>query len=673
MTGIPSSVEVGESFAVTIRAENDGGASPEGAISASVRYSNGSDNIDVTGPSGSGFSQLINRPAGYYPIYKHNCNPMTALDRLIEAMDANWTSGEQHTMTFTVTPLQAGTLWIRVRSTMAADVPSCDYINDTSVSGGVSDTDQQGWSVRRFAVTVEQPSTDAAEILELSPPRGTLQRGTQAEATVRVRNIGSTTRRFWVGLSFAAPGAAEWPDGWLDLPPIESALLAPNQEDLITFTFDVLSWLPPGSYGATTAIWEAHDASANLMHEPRYANMSASSFELGSFTADDIMNVRLSPTVTLESLTEPLEQVQELDYRSWLSSEHIKGPLIRIEKCPPTVPDSDMTLRITVTKAQTGVIDQFFGKDHSQILIAIPKAIHIIHIGTTIDGSTTLQLAGDQALQMLGVLGSYVGRLPATVGELVAGQIIGLAQKTAWNHATSIFAGPLALGLYQLGEANILAVDFSDDRPLSDWEVFDEIEITIDLAVPDGEIGAIDLIFDLRYKLGYFASPVVTFFSNLWVVDGFFVQLQEYRTSVTLAPGAIRSIALGCCPPEDQDCDGVIDAQDNCPSLFNPAPQIDTDGDGVGDQCDPTPLGEDQPADPTGGDGLDDLAEGDDAVHDEEAANDEDTVEDDEGIVPRFVLPCGGFSFLNLALIGIGLTSMRGRTARHWLRAGWRV
>jgi len=154
VSGIPSSVQVGQQFTVTITARNDGGSSPEGAINASVRYSDGSDNVNVTGPTGSGFDQLLNRPAGYYPIYNSNCDPMTAQDRLLEAVDANWTNGEQHSMSFTVTPQQAGTLWVRVRTTMAADVPSCDYINDTSVPEGVSDTDQQGWAVRRFAVTV---------------------------------------------------------------------------------------------------------------------------------------------------------------------------------------------------------------------------------------------------------------------------------------------------------------------------------------------------------------------------------------------------------------------------------------------------------------------------------------------------------------------------------------
>jgi hypothetical protein len=32
------------------------------------------------------------------------------------------------------------------------DTDDCEYYNDHSVSGGVNDTDQQGWEVERFAV-----------------------------------------------------------------------------------------------------------------------------------------------------------------------------------------------------------------------------------------------------------------------------------------------------------------------------------------------------------------------------------------------------------------------------------------------------------------------------------------------------------------------------------------
>ena len=46
----------------------------------------------------------------------------------------------------------------------------------------------------------------------------------------------------------------------------------------------------------------------------------------------------------------------------------------------------------------------------------------------------------------------------------------------------------------------------------------------------------------------------------------------------------------------DQDGDGVADASDDCPMVFNPPRsmdddfQSDVDGDGVGDACDQKPL-----------------------------------------------------------------------------------
>lgn len=77
-------------------------------------------------------------------------------------------------------------------------------------------------------------------------------------------------------------------------------------------------------------------------------------------------------------------------------------------------------------------------------------------------------------------------------------------------------------------------------------------------------------------------------------------------TCIPSRPGEFTGIATA----DDNDGDGVANASDNCPDVFNPTRPIDTagqedaDGDGVGDACDETPL----PAD-LDGDGSDNEAD----------------------------------------------------------------
>jgi cytosine/adenosine deaminase-related metal-dependent hydrolase len=62
----------------------------------------------------------------------------------------------------------------------------------------------------------------------------------------------------------------------------------------------------------------------------------------------------------------------------------------------------------------------------------------------------------------------------------------------------------------------------------------------------------------------------------------------------------------------DKDGDGIDDAKDNCPSVFNPIrpmdgdKQGDSDGDGIGDACDKCPLEAGEACKPPSGDDLDD-------------------------------------------------------------------
>jgi len=60
--------------------------------------------------------------------------------------------------------------------------------------------------------------------------------------------------------------------------------------------------------------------------------------------------------------------------------------------------------------------------------------------------------------------------------------------------------------------------------------------------------------------------------------------------------------------PNDRDCDGVVDGQDNCPSVSNPN-QDNEDGDRFGDACDPCPpVADDNPPD-SDGDGVADACD----------------------------------------------------------------
>lgn len=119
----------------------------------------------------------------------------------------------------------------------------------------------------KLEIVYSPVTADNAEIVWFNPPTGTLQRGNQASATVCVRNTGTSTRRFWVGLSFGHESTtlSDWPRGWYDIRPIESATLAPGNEQTITFSFRIRETLREGNYNARTAIWDDYDSNRHLM------------------------------------------------------------------------------------------------------------------------------------------------------------------------------------------------------------------------------------------------------------------------------------------------------------------------------------------------------------------------------------------------------------------------
>ena len=110
-------------------------------------------------------------------------------------------------------------------------------------------------------------AVDNATITAFSPPTIELQRGQQAQATVTVQNAGDTTRSFWVGLSFSNNTArgVDWPEGWYDIYPMQTNVLAPTEQQEVTFTFPIYDALQPGQYYAVTSVWDSFDQDNYVM------------------------------------------------------------------------------------------------------------------------------------------------------------------------------------------------------------------------------------------------------------------------------------------------------------------------------------------------------------------------------------------------------------------------
>jgi hypothetical protein len=200
VSGIPTSpINVGESFTVTVTAENDGpGTGFDGSgITASVRYDDNSDsvsNLTVTGPLDVSWADVVYfaRPGietinGYDPP-----GQFIADDYFVEAVDHNWTVGEQHSMSFTVTPNKAGTLYIRLRTTMSDSQGQWHNMVDSTNA-----IDQQGWGVVQIETQVEPANLDIATF---NIDSTLLEWGGELQCDVDIVNSGGDEGTAWVKL-----------------------------------------------------------------------------------------------------------------------------------------------------------------------------------------------------------------------------------------------------------------------------------------------------------------------------------------------------------------------------------------------------------------------------------------------------------------------------------------
>lgn len=153
--------------------------------------------------------------------------------------------------------------------------------------------------------TIETTQPSPALITQFVTPIGTYDRGNNAQSTVIIKNTGTETRSFWVGLSFAYETAtwADWPQGWYDIKAKKTIILALGETQEIVFSFILPDNLRPGQYYSVCKIWNDFNSDDWLMVEPIYDEslwhtgwddneLGETSFYLGAYDTppDDILN-----------------------------------------------------------------------------------------------------------------------------------------------------------------------------------------------------------------------------------------------------------------------------------------------------------------------------------------------------------------------------------------------
>ena len=169
----------------------------------------------------------------------------------------------------------------------------CEYLSE------VAGEDLSEYFIKHGLIEV----ADNAEIISFTPPSGTFQRGETASTSVVISNTGTTTRSFWVGLSWWDSDGTRY-----DVTPKATSSLSPNGEGDVSFSFTIPSGASAGWCDISTAIWD--DYSGGNVIEPQYdgedrtnafqiENIPVISAEITEITLSD-KNIKISDIIPFQ-------------------------------------------------------------------------------------------------------------------------------------------------------------------------------------------------------------------------------------------------------------------------------------------------------------------------------------------------------------------------------------
>ena len=156
-----------------------------------------------------------------------------------------------------------------------------------------------------------------AEILEFRHTTGTVEPWSEVAAVVVISNIGTTTRSFWVGLSYKKEGTSTW----INIPPQQSVDLYPGGSANVQFNWTVTN--EPGTYDLFTKIWDGYDASTDQMIPPSYdERVDTSAFTISDDLPDDPPGTSFDSAITLHlegGVTDVIDQWEATYYKIYLN------------------------------------------------------------------------------------------------------------------------------------------------------------------------------------------------------------------------------------------------------------------------------------------------------------------------------------------------------------------